>query len=131
MHQQKLTEMGPAMFGESMLADLGVPGPVPVGWAVTFIELVGGTLLVLGLLTRVSSLLLTVVLGGALLLVKLDVGLIAPMGAMLPGAELDLALLAGALGVLLLGPGRPSIDHALGIEYDVPAPVLTGDGDPT
>ncbi len=118
---QKLTEMGPATFGESMVADLGLPAPVAIGWTVTFIELIGGLLLIVGLLTRISSLLLMVVLTGALLLVKPDTGLIAPIGAMLPGAELDLALIGGALGVLLLGPGRPSIDHALGIERDVPA----------
>jgi putative oxidoreductase len=29
---QKLTEMGPAMFGQSMVADLGIPAPVLVGW---------------------------------------------------------------------------------------------------
>lgn len=38
------------------------------------------------------------------------------MGAMLPGAELDLALMAGAVGTLLLGPGavvgpRPADQH--------------------
>lgn len=117
---QKLTARGPAMFGQSMVADLGLPAPVAIGWTVTAIELVGGLLLIAGLLTRVASLLLMGVLAGALLFVKLDTGLIAPMGAMLPGAELDLALIAGSLGVLLLGPGRPSLDHVLGIESDVP-----------
>lgn len=96
----------------------------------TFIELIGGSLLIVGLLTRISSLLLMAVLGGALLLVKLDTDLIAPMGAMLPGAELDLALIGGALGILLLGPGRPSVDHALGIEHDVPALAPTGERTP-
>lgn len=84
---QKLTEMGPAMFGGSMVADLGVPAPVLVGWLVTFAELIGGVLLVVGLLTRISAAVLTFVLLGATLLVKPDLGLIAPMGAVLPGAE--------------------------------------------
>lgn len=47
---------------------------------------------------------------------KLDIGLIAGASAPMPGAELDLALLAGLVAVLLLGPGRPSLDHMLNIE---------------
>jgi uncharacterized membrane protein YphA (DoxX/SURF4 family) len=57
----------------------------------------------------------------ATLLVKVDLGLIAPSGAPLPGAELDLALIAALVGVVLLGPGRPSVDHAVGIETTQPA----------
>lgn len=120
---QKLTN-GPAGFGEGMLAGLGVPAPVLVGWLVTMVELIGGALLILGLLTRVSAALIALVLIGATLLVKVDVGLIASGGGV--GAELDLALIAGSLAVLLLGPGKPSLDHALGIEEVVPT---TRDGD--
>jgi putative oxidoreductase len=127
---QKLTEMGPAMFGETMVADLGLPAPVALGWAVTLIELVGGVLLVAGLLTRVSGLLLALVLAGTTILVKVDLGLIAPMGSMLPGAELDLALLAGALAVLVLGPGRPSLDHLVGIEGEIPVMASATDHAP-
>lgn len=116
---QKLTAMGPGNFGSGMLDPLGVPVPVTVAWIVTFIELVGGLLLIVGLFTRLSAVLLSVVLIGATLLVKVDIGLIAPMGADLPGAELDLALLAGLVGILVLGPGKPSVDHAVGIEEDV------------
>jgi putative oxidoreductase len=117
---QKLTEMTPAGFGEGMLGMLGVPAPVPFGWIVTLIELVGGIALILGALTRVAALLNAGVLVGALLLVKVDIGLIAPMGAEMPGAELEFGLLAGLLAVALLGPGKPSVDHALGIETGTP-----------
>lgn len=126
---QKLVEMGPAMFGQTMIADLGLPAPELLGWAVTIIELVAGILLILGLLTRLSASALIVVLLGATILVKPDLGIIAPMGSMLPGAELDLALIAGALGVVLLGPGKPSIDHLLGIERAVPAFEASSDTD--
>lgn len=116
---QKLTAMGPANFGGGMLDPLGVPAPLAVAWLVTFIELAGGILLIVGLFTRLSGVLLAAVLVGATLLVKVDIGLIAPMGADLPGAELDLALLAGLVGILVLGSGKPSVDHMLGIEEDV------------
>jgi putative oxidoreductase len=117
---QKLTEMTPSGFGEGMLGMLGVPAPVLFGWIVTLIELVGGTALIVGVLTRVAALLNAGVLVGALLLVKIDIGLIAPMGADMPGAELEFGLLAGLLVVALLGPGRPSVDHAIGIEKGTP-----------
>lgn len=113
---QKLTVMGPANFGNGMLADLGIPAPVLFGNLVTFGELIGGVLLIIGLGTRITAGMLTVILAVATLLVKVDLGLIAPMGSPLPGAELDLALIAGLISVMLLGPGPLSVDGALGVE---------------
>ena len=51
---------------------------------------------------------------GALPYVKTDLGVISsePM----PGAELDIALLAGLVAVVLLGPGTPLIDRATGLD---------------
>ncbi|MBA3373673.1 MAG: DoxX family protein [Euzebyaceae bacterium] len=124
---QKLTMMGPANFGSDMLAGLGIPAPVAFGYLVTVTELIGGLLLIVGLLTRLATLPLIVILAVATIAVKLDIGLIAGAGAPMPGAELDLTLIAGLVAVLLLGPGRPSLDHLLGIERDVlaeePAPA--------
>jgi putative oxidoreductase len=115
---QKLTQMGPANFGGQLLAGLGVPLPVFFGYVVTFTELIGGILLIVGLLSRLAALALTIDLVVALLLVKVNVGLIAPQGSG-AGAELDLALIAGFLVILLAGPGRLSLDYLLGIEEDV------------
>lgn len=42
------------------------------------------------------------------MLVKVDVGLIAPEGG--PGAELDILILAIALSLVLTGAGRWSVD---------------------
>ena len=110
---QKLVQ-GPAGFGQ-VLAGLGVPLPVVMGYVVTLVELVGGILLILGLLSRLAAALLTINLIVAISLVKVNVGLIAPpqSGA---GAELDLALIAGFLVVLLMGPGGLSLDYLLGVE---------------
>jgi len=116
---QKLTVMGPGAFGEGMLAGLGVPAPVLTGYVVTFVELVGGAALVVGLGTRLAALPIALVLAGATVLVKVDLGLIAPEGAPMPGAELDLALLAGLIVVALAGPGPFSVDRRLGLEDGV------------
>ncbi len=98
-----------------MLGGLRVPAPVLMGYVVTFVELLGGVLLIVGLLSRLSALLLTINLIVALFLVKLGVGLIAPpeSGTV---AELDLALIAGFLVVLFAGPGALSLDRILGID---------------
>ena len=117
---QKLTQMGPGNFGGQVLAGLGVPLPELMGYVVTFVELVGGILLIVGLFSRLAALLLTLDLVVAILLVKLNVGLIAPQGSG-AGAELDLALIAGLLVVLLAGPGKLSVDHTLGLEPDLVA----------
>jgi putative oxidoreductase len=113
---QKL-QAGPGNFGE-FLAQLGVPLPTLMGYVVTLVELLGGILLIIGLFSRLAALLLTIDLGVAILLVKVNVGLIAPpqQGA---GAELDLALIAGFLVILFAGPGSVSLDRALGIEEGV------------
>jgi putative oxidoreductase len=113
---QKLTIIGPANFGQG-LAQRGVPLPVFMGYVVTFTELIGAILLIGGLLSRIAALGLTIDLIVAIFLAKIDVGLIAPQGSG-AGAELDLALIAGFLAILLAGPGRLSIDYLLGIERE-------------
>ncbi len=116
-HGWQKIQSGPANFGQG-LAGLGVPLPTLMGYLVTFVELVGGILLIVGLLSRLAGLLLTINLVVAILLVKVNVGFLSPQDGGV-GAELDLALIAGFLVVVLAGPGRFSVDYALGYEGDV------------
>jgi len=51
-------------------------------------------------------------------LVKPNTGLITPQGSG-AGAELDLALIAGFIVILLTGLGRFSRDYALGLDRNV------------
>jgi putative oxidoreductase len=88
-----------------------------MGYVVTFTDVVCGILLIAGLLSRLAALFLTIDLVVAILLVKIHIGLIAPQGSG-AGAELDLALIAGFLAILLAGPGRLSLDYLLGVERD-------------
>lgn len=111
----KLTN-GPSGFAKT-LTGLGVPAPEVFAWLVTVAELVGGALLLLGLLTRLATIPLILTMIGSIVLVKVDAGIIAAMGAG-AGAELDIALLVGLLALLVLGPGSLSADRALGIERD-------------
>jgi putative oxidoreductase len=113
-HAYQKISSGPAEFGR-LLAGLGVPAASVMGYVVTYTELVGGALLVVGLLSRLAALALIVDLVVAIALVKVNVGLIAPHG-MGAGAELDLSYIAGFLAILLGGPGRFSLDRLIGID---------------
>ena len=97
---QKPTQMGPAGFGQGY-GQMGIPLPGLMGFVVTFVELVDGILPIVGLLSRLAAVVLTIDLTVALLPVKVDVGPIAPHG---DGAELDLTLIAGLLVILLACP---------------------------
>ena len=83
-------------------------------------------MIVIGLLTRLPALLLVIEMFFTTFLVKvnkLDLGLIAPGDAPGTGVELDLVILAGALALVLIGPGPASVDRALGIESEPTAPA--------
>lgn len=110
---QKL-QAGPAGFGQA-LTQMGVPAPTLMAYVVTLVELLGGILLIVGFLSRLSALLLTIDLVVAILLVKINIGLLSPQSGGV-GAELDLALIAGFLVILFAGPGALSIDRALGLD---------------
>jgi putative oxidoreductase len=101
---------------ESMLAEAGVPLPEVVAWLTMVAEGVGGTLLITGLLTRLTCIALFALAIGAVVSLKIDFGLIAAPEAPLPGAELELAIAAGLVGLLLAGPGRIALDRLLGVE---------------
>jgi len=113
---QKLTVIGPANFGQSFLAQSGVPLPIFMGYVVTCTEVIGGILLIVGLLSRLAALLLTINLVIATLLVNIHVGLLSSTDGV--GAELPLALIAGFLAILSVGPGRLSLDYLLGVERE-------------
>jgi putative oxidoreductase len=104
--------------GISMIEDMftmwGVPVPGLTAPLTAIVEIVAGAMLVLGLGTRIAAMALSVVMVGALVYVKQDLGIISsePM----PGAELDLAMLAGLVAIIVMGPGPIAVDHQIGLE---------------
>ncbi|MBI2175200.1 MAG: DoxX family protein [Parcubacteria group bacterium] len=73
---------------------------------VGIVEFFGGAALLVGIFTQAAALLIAVNMAVALLVVKRKQGFVG-------GYELDLAFLAMALALLLLGPGLWSIDLPL------------------
>ena len=69
-------------------------------------EMIPGILLIMGVLTRISSSLLSIVMLGAIFYVKGATNLTGEKVF-----ELDLILLAASLVIIVAGPGRISISH--------------------
>jgi putative oxidoreductase len=88
---------------------IGIPGFL--AYVVGAVELAGGIALILGLGTRVVSALLTLVMVGAILKVKLAIGFLGT--AEMAGYELDLAFLVIALFLAVNGSKLWSVDEAV------------------
>jgi putative oxidoreductase len=93
------------------VGSLGIPLPGVVGPLIALLEVGGGLLLIAGVATRWVSLLFVIEMIITTLLVKSQLGFIAPPGAPNAGAELDLLLMAGALVLLCYGPGQLSVER--------------------
>ncbi|PIC62846.1 oxidoreductase [Sporosarcina sp. P13] len=83
---------------------IGIPGFL--AYAVGLIELVGGIALILGIGTRVVSLLLGMIMLGAIFMVKLPAGF-------LDGYVLDLVLLVIAVHMVMNGSKLCSLGHVI------------------
>lgn len=86
-------------------SSIGLPGFF--AYVVALIELVGGLALILGLFTRVVSVLFVLLMLGAIVKVKLAAGFIGNGQA---GYELDLAFLAMAVSLVITGSKLYAID---------------------
>ena len=111
---QKL-DRGAGQFADFVgsLEVFGVGMPEAAGYLVLWGELAGGVLITLGLLTRLVALVWAVQFLMIPFVVKSQVGLI---GTERTGFEIDLFIAAAAVVLLLVGPGRLSLDHVLGLE---------------
>ncbi len=86
------------------IASMGIPAEMQIPIALA--EFVPGILLLIGVLTRISGVILSIVMLGAIFLVK---GASSLTGE--GGYELDLILLAASLVVIVSGPGKVSVSH--------------------
>jgi putative oxidoreductase len=95
----KLTD--PAMT-QGFFGNIGLPPEmaIPIG----LLEVIGGFVMIVGILTRIASLLFIVDMVGAIILVKISDEFVG-------GYELELILMSIAISLLLTGPGRISIEY--------------------
>jgi putative oxidoreductase len=111
VHGYTKVENGLSASGFAGFLDgLGVPASSTVAPIVAFLEMGLGALLVIGLMTRISAIILFLVLVGAVAYFKNDGFL---FNGNQNGAELDLVYMAGLVSLAITGPGRLSADHNL------------------
>ncbi|WP_420545255.1 DoxX family protein [Nitrosopumilus sp.] len=91
-------------FAGFLTGPLGFPPEMQIPIALA--ELVPGILLLVGVLTRISASLLSVIMIGAIFYVKEAASLTGDRGY-----EIDLILLAASLVIVVAGPGKVSIAH--------------------
>ena len=105
---------GPGLKGTADMFDaIGLrPGHLHARAAGTA-EIVGGTLLALGLLTPVGAALVIAVMVAAIVTVHVPKGIWNSVG----GYEYHLVLIAGAFALAGVGPGDWSLDEALRIDW--------------
>ena len=99
---------GTGKFGEGFVGfltgPLGFPPEMQIPLALA--ETIPGILLIIGVLTRISASLLSIIMIGAIFYVK-EASNLTGQG----GYEIDLVLLAACLTIIVAGPGRISISH--------------------
>jgi len=89
-----------------MLGNMGIPVEMQIPIALA--EVVGGILLIVGVLSRISASVLAIIMLGAIFVVK-EASNLTGNG----GYAIDLLILAGVLMVIAAGPGRVSISNVV------------------
>jgi putative oxidoreductase len=89
---------------QDFFGSIGLPPELalPIG----LLEVIGGTFLIVGVLTRVAAALLIIDMIGAIVFVRLPDGFV-------DGYELESLLIAISVSLLLTGPGRISIEYGI------------------
>ena len=92
---------------QNWLMTIGIPPEMQLPIALA--ELIGGIFLVVGVLTRISAAVFSIILLGAIFHVRWENGFFISQG----GWEWDLAMLAVVLTIIVAGPGKISISHII------------------
>jgi len=90
----------------NFLSNMGFPAEMQIPIALA--ELIPGILLVIGVLSRLSASLISIIMLGAIFFVKGAQSLTGD-----GGVELDLILLASSIVIMIAGPGRISLAHII------------------
>lgn len=85
-------------------ASIGIPMALFMAWVVALVELLGGIGLLLGVGTRLSAFLLSIIMIVAIFTAKFQSGFLG-------GYELDVIILGGLLALLFGGAGKYSVQR--------------------
>jgi putative oxidoreductase len=101
----------PLTLGVGRFARIGIPRPEILAPFVGSVEIVCGSLLIIGLLTRLSTIPLLGVITVAIGTTKIPILVHQGFWAMAHEARTDFAMLCGLLYLLSAGPGSLSLDR--------------------
>jgi uncharacterized membrane protein YphA (DoxX/SURF4 family) len=100
-------------LGSGRFAKIGLPYPDFLGPFVGSFEIICGSLVLIGLLTRLASLPLIIIMIVAIATTKSEVLINEGFWEMMHGSRTDWAMLLGGIFLLIKGGGRWSVDQKL------------------
>jgi len=103
----------PAELGVGRFTKIGIPSPEVLAPFVGMVEIVCGTLIIIGLLTRIASIFLIINMLVAIYSTKIPILIDKGFWAMAHEARTDWSMLLGSLFLLIVGAGASSIDGRL------------------
>ena len=103
----------PNDLGVGRFIKIGIPAPQVMAPFVGVIEVVCGTLIILGLLTRLAAIPLIIDMLVAISTTKIPILIKSGFWAMAHEARVDYAMLLGSIFLLIIGAGAWSIDKRL------------------
>ena len=90
---------------QDWLVQIGLPPEMQLPIALA--EFIGGIMLLIGVLTRITASIFSIIVLGAIFHIRWENGFFVSEG----GWEWDLVMLAALLSIIVAGPGRVSIAH--------------------
>lgn len=101
----------PGEQGVGRFIKIGIPAPQALAALVGTFEIACGTLVVVGLLTRLAAIPLIIIMLVAIATTKIPILLNKGFWAMAHEARTDWSMLLGAIFLLIVGAGTWSVDH--------------------
>jgi uncharacterized membrane protein YphA (DoxX/SURF4 family) len=106
----------PAIRGAGRFEKIGLPSPEFLGSFVGAFEILCGTLILIGLLTRLASIPLITIMLVAIATTKVDLLINQGFWEMMHGSRTDWSMLLGSIFLLIKGGGSWSVDSKLNIQ---------------
>lgn len=103
----------PAIRGAGRFEKIGLPSPELLGTLVGTTEIIAGTLILLGLFTRLAAMPLIIIMIVAITTTKFDILINQGIWEMLHAMRTDWSMLLGSLFLLIRGGGFGSLDKIL------------------
>ncbi len=105
----------PAFRGAGRFEKIGLPSPEFLGSFVGAFEIICGTLILIGLVTRLASIPLIIIMLVAIVTTKAEVLANQGFWEMMHGSRTDWSMLLGSIFLLIKGGGSWSFDRKLNI----------------